>query len=94
MNVATLIQNLKDNRDTFRDATRVGNVSVLLSLLGPAVRGFLTQQAKGKTGSDVPVTHSVHFDWTYERNRPDLARLHTAAKRSQWDAETALRFAR
>jgi hypothetical protein len=90
VNVATLIQNLKDNRDTFKDATRVGNVSVLLSLLGPAVRGFLTQQAKGKTGSDVRISHDVHFDWTYERNRPDLARLHTAAKRSQWDAERAL----
>jgi hypothetical protein len=88
--VATIVQNLKDNRDTFRDATRVGNVSVLLSLLGPAVRGFLTQQAKGKTGSDVPISHPVHFDWTYERNRPDLARLHTAAKRSQWDAYRAL----
>lgn len=90
MNVAGLLQNLKDNKDTFRDATRVGNVSVLLSLLGPAVRGFLTQTAKGKPSSDVPVSHSVHFDWTYERNRPDLARLHTAAKRSQWDAERAL----
>jgi hypothetical protein len=90
VNVATLFQNLKDNRDTFRDATRVGNVSVLLSLLGPAVRGFVRQMAKGTPGSDVPVSHSVHFDWTYERDRPELARLHTAAKRSQWDAETAL----
>jgi hypothetical protein len=90
MRIAALLENLQSNTDTFREAARVRNVSVLASLLGPALRGFLKQVAKGKPGTDVRAAGNVRFDWTYERNRPELARLHTAAKRSQWDAETAL----
>src|SRR6266704_2645636 len=90
MNLGAVLRNLRDNRDTFRDAVRVRNPRVLLSLLGPAVRGFLRQAAKGRSATEIDSTHAVHFDWTYERSRPDLARLHSAAKRSQWDADTAL----
>ncbi len=43
MPLAHLLRNLGDHRDTLRDATRVPNASVLLSLLGPAARGFLKQ---------------------------------------------------
>ncbi len=90
MNLGVVLRNLRDNRGTFRDALRVPNLRVLLSLLGPAVRGFLRQAAKGRSATEIDSTHAVHFDWTYERSRPDLARLHSAAKRSQWDADTAL----
>jgi len=90
MNLGVVLRNLRDNRDTFRDAVRVPNPHVLLSLLGPAVRGFLRQAAKGRSSTEIDSTHAVHFDWTYERSRSDLARLHSAAKRAQWDADTAL----
>jgi hypothetical protein len=90
MKLLAVLQNLERHRGTLRDAARVPNLAVLRSLLGPAYRGFLRQAAKGREGTDLPVAHDVHFDWTYERDRPDLARLYTAAKRSQWDPDTAL----
>jgi hypothetical protein len=89
-----LLQNLAASGDTFREALRVRNVGVLASLLGPAWRGFVRQQAKGTDATEVDGANPVHFDWTYERDRPDLARLHTSAKRSQWDAEKALDWSR
>ena len=90
MKLVAVLQNLERHRGTLKDATRVPNASVLRSLLGPAYRGFLRQAARGREGTDLPVAHDVHFDWSYERDRPDLARLYTAAKRSQWDSDTAV----
>jgi hypothetical protein len=90
MHPGRLLRNLAASSDTFREALRVRNVGVLASLLGPAWRGFLRQDAKGREGTEINGANPVHFDWTYERDRPDLARLHSAAKRSQWDAERAL----
>jgi hypothetical protein len=89
-----LLQNLAASGDTFREALRVRNVAVLASLLGPAWRGFVRQQAKGRDSTEVDGANPVHFDWTYERDRPELGRLHSAAKRSQWDAEKALDWSR
>jgi P-aminobenzoate N-oxygenase AurF len=90
MRIGAVLKNLAHNRDTFRDAARVPNLNVLLSLLGPAARGFLRQAARGRPSTEIDSAHAVHFDWTYERDRPALARLHAAGKRAQWDAETAL----
>lgn len=69
---------------------RSRNPRVFLDLAGPAVRGLLLK--KGKRGSTVqmPAHHDAHFDWNYERTRPELRKLYDAAKRSQWDAATAL----
>jgi hypothetical protein len=93
MKVGNVLGNLQANRDTFRDAARVGNPRVLLSLLGPAYRGFLRQDAKGKASTAVETALPVCFDWTYERRHPELARLYRVAKQSQWDADTALDWA-
>jgi hypothetical protein len=90
MDLIAVLRNLDRHRGTVRDATRVANAAVLRSLLGPAWRGFVRQAPRGRESTALPVAHEVRFDWTYERDRPDLARLYTAAKRSQWDAETAL----
>jgi hypothetical protein len=92
--MTSLWRNLAASGGTVREALRVRNASVLASLLGPAWRGFVRQQAKGRPGTDVVGANPVHFDWTYERDRPELARLHTAAKRSQWDADKALEWSR
>jgi hypothetical protein len=85
-----VVRNLQANRGTLREAARIRNPAVLISLLGPALRGFVAQRAKGHETSELDAANPVRFNWTYERDRADLARLHTAAKRSQWDAETAL----
>src|SRR5262245_50414562 len=90
MSLRAVVRNLQANRGTLREAARIRNPAVLISLLGPALRGFVAQRAKGHATSELDAANPVRFNWTYERDRADLARLHTAAKRSQWDAETAL----
>jgi hypothetical protein len=71
-----------------RDAASRGNLAVLKSMLGPAYRGFMKQQAKAGPNMALPVSHDVHFDWQYERDRPEMAKLYEAAKVSQWNAAT------
>jgi hypothetical protein len=34
----------------------------------------------------MPARHLAHFDWDYDRNRPELAKLYELAKRDQWEA--------
>ena len=93
MSILAMIENLQNNTDTFRDAARIRNLAVLASLLGPALRGFVRQAAKNRRGSELHARNPVYFDWTYERDKPELARLHTAAKRAQWDADRTLDWA-
>ena len=76
--------------ETARDASRVGNPRVLLSLLGPAVRGFILQRAKRSNLTPVETANTARFDWRYERDRPQMAALTAHARRSQWDPAGAL----
>ncbi len=59
-----------------------------MRLLGPAFRGFVLR--RGRRDLDMTVRHRAHFGWSYDRDQPELARLYEVAKRSQWDAATAL----
>ena len=88
MSLAKLIENVKINGPHVRDAASRGNIAVLKSMLGPAWRGLFKQDAKGHDHSVLPVTHDVHFDWQYQRDRPEMAKLYEAAKDSQWNAST------
>ena len=88
MSLAKLIENVKTNGPHVRDAASRGNLAVLKSMLGPAWRGLFQQAAKGHGHSTLPVEHDVHFDWQYERDRPEMAKLYEAAKVSQWNATT------
>ncbi len=88
MSLAKLIENVKINGPQVRDAASRGNLAVLKSMLGPAWRGLFKQEAKGHGHSALHVTHDVHFDWQYERDRPEMAKLYEAAKDSQWNAST------
>jgi hypothetical protein len=90
MTARRLLRNATQNADVLREATHSGNIKVALSLLGPAVRGFVLQRGKTDGRSQMPAAHRAHFDWTYTRDRAELARLYAAAKRSQWDAATDL----
>ncbi len=69
---------------------RSRNPRVFLDLAGPAVRGLLLKRGKQGGNVQIPAKHQAHFDWSYERNRPELSKLYDAAKRSQWDAATTL----
>jgi hypothetical protein len=90
MDVRKLAQNTLDNVSLARDAGRSGNVKVLQSLLGPALRGLLLQKGKEGTTSEMRVGNRAFFDWQYQTNKPELATLYEAAKRAQWDASTAV----
>ena len=86
MSLAKLIENVKNHGPHVRDAASRGNVAVLKSMLGPAWRGLFKQAAKGHERTELAVAHDVQFDWQYERDRPEMAKLYEAAKTSQWNA--------
>ncbi len=69
---------------------RSRNARVFLDLAGPAVRGLVLKKGKQGSTASIPARHEAHFDWNYDRNRPELQKLYRAAKTSQWDAETTL----
>jgi len=90
MSLSSSLANVVSNADTFRDAARTGNVRVLSSLLGPAMRGFVRQSAAGATQTTLPAAGDVQFRWNYEQNHTEFLKLYTAAKTSQWDGATQL----
>lgn len=90
MELRQLLKNLTQNADTLRDASRAGNLKVLLSLLGPAVRGLVLQKGKQASSCEIPSAYRTRFNWDYQRDQPELARLYSVAKQSQWDAEKDL----
>lgn len=63
-----------------------GNLQVLASMLGPALRGLVMQRAKGVPETAMPVDYAVKFSWSYERESPEFTRLYEVAKTSQWNA--------
>lgn len=81
---------MNDQRTALRPLGRSRNPRVFLNLAGPAVRGLLLKRGKKGDSVRMPASHEAHFDWKYERNRPELSKLYDAAKRSQWDAATTL----
>lgn len=90
MSISRLVRNALSHVDTARDASRIGNPRVLMSLAGPAVRGFLLQRAKRGDVTDVTTRNTARFAWTYERDRPEMAALYARARRTQWDPDAVL----
>src|SRR5215813_1060914 len=87
---ARAVQNLGRSGPVLREASASGNLKVLASLLGPAYRGMVRQEARGARSTAMPASHEAIFDWSYLRDRPQLARLYEAAKSSQWNAAADL----
>lgn len=81
---------LRRNAGTFRDAARLRNPRVALSLLGPAVRGLVLQQGKQAPATEVPSAHQACFAWDYPRAQPEVERLTRHARRAQWDPDVHL----
>ena len=90
MNPFLLLNNLRKNAGTLREASKAKNLRLLKSLLGPAYRGLLKQQAK--QGQDVVLKtgYEVVFSTSYHRDDSDFARLYSKATQSQWNGETDL----
>ncbi|MGZ6141329.1 MAG: hypothetical protein ACXWLA_11665 [Myxococcaceae bacterium] len=88
--LAKAVQNLGRSGPVLREASASGNLRVLASLLGPAYRGLVMQEARGARSTAMQAEHRAIFDWGYLRDRPPLARLYEAAKSSQWNGATDL----
>lgn len=90
MEIGRRITNLIHAGPFFKNAIESRNARVLSSMLGPAYRGMIAQ--RGKSGDLTPVAcrHETLFDWSYERDKPDLRRLYELAKKSQWNATSDL----
>jgi len=88
--LARAVQNLGRSGPVLREASASGNLRVLASLLGPAYRGLVMQEARGCQSTAMPAGHTTVFDWSYLRDRPQLTRLYEAAKTSQWNSSTDL----
>lgn len=84
------LDNLLQTAPLLKDASASGNLAVLKSMLGPAWRGLVQQQARNAESTTMPLSHRAHFDWTYQRTKPEMNRLYEAAKTSQWNGSTDL----
>src|SRR4028118_1389863 len=84
----TLFENLGIALPVLRSALATGNVRLLRSLLGPAWRGMVRQEAKEAQRTTVNSAYPVQFDWGYTREFPEMAKLYEFAKTSQWNAQT------
>jgi hypothetical protein len=82
--------NAVEHAPVLREAGRTGNPRVLASLAGPALRGLVLQQGKAGPSTAMPAAHAATFDWTYERDAPELRRLTSAARTHQWDPDRDL----
>lgn len=88
MKPTQIARNVVDSFGALKDASRVKNLNVLKTMLGPAWRGLIMQKAKTSQISEMPTQYRAVFDWGYERDQPELARLYSKAKEGQWNAET------
>ena len=94
MQLAKVWQNLVHSGPLFRDALASRSPTVLASLLGPAFRGLVQQRAKGSAATEMPLDYRASFDWRYQREHAEMARLYEVAKISQWNASTDLDWSR
>ncbi len=61
----------------------------VLAAIGPAgVRGLLLHRGKQGVPSQMPASHTAHFDWTYPHDQAEMADLYRRAKEGQWDGDT------
>jgi hypothetical protein len=84
----SVLGNLIRNVPVLQQTVARGNVALLRSLLGPAWRGLILQKAKGNESTDMDLGYDARFDWSYEREFPEMSKLYEAAKAGQWNATT------
>ena len=92
MQLSTIITNLRTNVPTIKDATRSKNIKVLMRLLGPAYRNLILQRAKQNEHIRLSTSNNAFFDWSYERDKPELGKLYDSAKKGQWNGDDGWRI--
>ncbi len=68
--------------------TSMKNPNVLRSMAPSAVRGLLLKSGKLSDTSDMPASHSAHFNWTYPHDHPEMHALYERAKLGQWNGSS------
>ena len=86
----TILENLAESGPLLKGAVGRGHIRVLRSMLGPAFRGLVQQRGRNEATTTMSLGYSALFDWRYQRDEPQLARLYEAAKVSQWNGATDL----
>ena len=71
-------------------AGRSRNLAVFGALAGPAFRGLVLKRGKAGNTSVIPTRHDTTWRWDYARDQAELGKLTAAARRGQWDPDTAL----
>jgi hypothetical protein len=51
------------------------------------VRGLLLHRGKQGIPTQMPASHTAHFDWTYPSDQPEMAELYRRAKEGQWNGD-------
>ncbi len=65
--------------------TSMKNPNVLRSMAPSALRGLLLKSGKLSETSDMPASHSAHFNWSYPHDHPEMHALYERAKQGQWN---------
>ena len=91
--LASTVRRLLGHGPLLKDASAARNVRVLAALVGPAFRG-LVQRRGHDPSTDLQPGGSAFFDWRYQREHAEMARLYEAAKIGQWNAATDLNWKR
>jgi hypothetical protein len=89
MSLSRVLANAAAHAGALADA-RHATPGVLRALLAPTVRGLLLQRGKAGPHTELGAHHAACFDWTYLHDRPDMGKLHRAAREGQWDPDVAL----
>jgi hypothetical protein len=87
LNLGRFLDEAALHATTVRDVARSGNVAVTLSLLGPAVRGFVLRRGRAGDTAPMPTEYVSRFTWDYRSTDTELAKLYAAAKAEAWKAE-------
>lgn len=90
MPIRRAVRNVVQNRDAFTEVARSGNLRVMRTLAGPALRGMVLQRGREGEGTTMPTAYGAHYDWGYAHDHPALAHLAMQARKGQWDPDTAL----
>ena len=83
--ISSTVSSLLRNGALVRDASSIRNPRILMSLLGPAYRGLIARRGNDAS-TDLQPGGSAFFDWRYQRQHPEMARLYEMAKDAQWNA--------
>jgi len=82
---------LQSQLDSYAEAislfAHIRDPKVIKALGAPALRGLILKRGKQGTPTQMPATHSAHFDWTYPHDQPEMAMLYARAKEGQWVSE-------